>query len=445
MKKNTLFSNLIFTIIWIVFYILFSIYSELKIQVFLGFLSFILFVFMYKIKLKTLKSILYSVEFWFGFCFWCYSIVGSIVFIMDDYSPRFYYFDITKKSMETLLNIHLKSFSIFNILCVFFNRIKCYEIKEQFNRILKTASSWVKSINIFDGIALVVVCNSLMNIFSNISIFFNLSVSARRQILNSGISHYINIYMVMYSVMMLFVWITSKQNNNNIKSGANRFRIILMAIFWIIFLTCERRLFLSLLISVIIIFYQFIKKIKLKQFILIAIIVVVLLFSASFRANINFKTHSAGDVIYMSLTEFYCTFSIGNYYLNNSYELQNGKTYVVNSLESLLPRFIYSNKSEDLAKQFKEQAGTNVGFAYTPVAEGLLNFGKLAVYFVPVIMLFVTMIIRKVAKDNIVLYAIYCSFAIDYCRGEFSNFFFDCLLCYVIYILIYKVKWNRGM
>ena len=50
---------------------------------------------------------------------------------------------------------------------------------------------------------------------------------------------------------------------------------------------------------------------------------------------------------------------------------------------------------------------------------------------------------EKFGKKNILYYIIVACYSLYYCRGAFSNFFFDILFCYTTIFCIYKIKLFR--
>ena len=199
-------------------------------------------------------------------------------------------------------------------------------------------------------------------------------------------------------------------------------------------------MFVTFFIGFVFILLYKVKKIKIKDLLVFIFIIIFLLFSAALRDNISLKNHSLVDVIYSSTTEFYCTFMISDAYVANQHDLLYGKTYIVDSISKLFPRFILKNKSEDLSFQFAKEYNTNVGFAFNPVAEGILNFGKWAPIGVSIIMLIITSIARKLINKNILYYIVILTFMLDFCRGAFSNVFFDSIFCIVLIFLLFKVS-----
>lgn len=388
------------------------------------------------IKLKGIRNCIYSVEFIYGVVFWMYSIVGSILFVLDNYTPRFNYFLMTEETMTTTLKMYIYISAIYGVICFLFNRIKIYEFNKRVKLFDKKIVLLNSTITFFDIIAVMAMLFSVYNILSFGGGFFSLSVLEKREVLNNGISHYLNLYMVVYSLFLTISYF-SKENKNEMFY----LRIVMTCIYWLIFLTCERRLFIIFLLGFIMVFFTKVKKIKMKYIISIIVCIIVFLMSAAIRENITLKNHSFSDFLYMSLTEYYCTFSITDAYIVDEYnDYQYGKTYIYDTLTKLCPRFILKDKPEDLSQVFKKEYNLDVGFAYNPVAEGILNFGNYAVITVPIVMLLITIFAKGFEKINALNYVFICTSSLDFCRGAFSNYFFDILFCFVFITIIFNFK-----
>ncbi len=126
----------------------------------------------------------------------------------------------------------------------------------------------------------------------------------------------------------------------------------------------------------------------------------------------------------MSTTEYYCTFSITNAYIVNPPELQYGKTYLYDTFSKFFPRAIFPNKPEDLSKQFKDEYNLKVGFAYNPVAEGILNFGKYVILFLPILLVFITIMANKLGRLNILNYIIIAISSFDFLQRTIFKLLF---------------------
>ncbi len=113
--------------------------------------------------------------------------------------------------------------------------------------------------------------------------FFNLSTLQKREVLNNGFTHYISLYMVVYS-MYVIVMIILKSKKNIIYNT----RVIIIGIYWGIFLTCERRMFVIFAVGSLMIALYAIKKVKIKNSIIIGSVIVLLSISTALRTGIKF-------------------------------------------------------------------------------------------------------------------------------------------------------------
>lgn len=404
-------------------------------------LYFMLIVIFSIVRMKGIKNCFFNINFIYSCVFFAYSFIGPLIFVIDNYSPRYYYFFYNTATMNQALQIYVNIYIIFNILSFTFNKIKVIDMKTQIDKLKAKTLNLNNTLTIFDFLALFSTFYCLIKLILCGTSFFNLSTLQKRDVLNSGISHYINLYVIVYSLFLVLPFLFKNQKKN----FAFYVRIFNISIYWAIFLTCERSVFVAFLIGFIMLFATKLEKIKLKHILTIIFIFVLFLFSAAMRENISFSNHKINDVLYSSTTEYYCTFTITNALLNYNGKLNYGKTYYYDSFTKLFPSFILKNKPKDLSQQFKEQNNLNVGFAFNPVAEGIINFGTIgATIFVPILMLFITSIAEKLGKINILYYVIVACYSLYYCRGAFSNFFFDIIFCYITIFCIYKVNFLGG-
>lgn len=437
MKKKEFILNILFSLIFTLFIIINKVTMNnnctLVFKILLDLLVGVFFVIFSFIRLKSFKNMYRNIYFIYGLFFFIYSIIGCVIFVLDNYSPRFYYFKINEGILVQTLAIYINVFCIYNIFICIFNRIKIIDFDKALN---KNGNSNIISNNMiifFDIIAIVMALWNLYKILKCGSSFFSLSTSSKRLIIDSGVSHYINLFMIVYSLYISLIYITKKGGYKN------KLSIFSIVIYWLVTLTCERRMFVTFLIGFIFIMLYKFEKIGFKKLIIIVLTFILLLFSAAIRDNVKFSNHKFIDVLYSSATEFYCTFMISDAYVYDKHELEYGKTYIVDSLSKLLPQAILTNKSEDLSFKFKKEYNTNVGFAFNPVAEGILNFGNFAPIMVAIIMFLICLFALAISKKNILYYIILLTFSLDFCRGAFSNVFFDTIFCYVLIFVLSRV------
>ena len=214
--------------------------------------------------------------------------------------------------MNQALKIYINIYSIFNILSFTFNKIKPIDMKTRVDNLKFKTMSLNNTLTIYDFIALFSTLYCLIKLILCGTSFFGLSTLQKRDVLNSGISHYINLYVIVYSLFLILPFLFKNQKKN----FAFYTRVLNIAVYWCIFLTCERSVFVAFLIGFIMLFVTKLNKIKLKHILMITFIFVMFLFSAATRENISFSNHKINDVLYSSTTEYYCTFTITNALLN---------------------------------------------------------------------------------------------------------------------------------
>lgn len=439
--KKIFGKNIFFSAIFLIFALInnlfvgkdVSLISKVLLDGFVG-LSFIVFSYS---NLKSLKNLYRNISFIFGLSFFIYSIVGCIIFIFDNYSPRFSYFTINEDILVETLTIYINTLCIYAIFSFLFNKISYVDYDKMllFNGNSRTMSK--KILIFFDIVAISAACWNIFKVASYGLSFFKLTTALKRSIIDSGVSHYINLFMVVYSLFVSLLYFT---NNDFKKSKGTIINIISIILYWAITLTCERRMFVTFLLGFFFIMLVKISKIGFKKFFIGTFAIIILLFSAALRDNINFSNHDFVDVLYSSATEFYCTFMISDAYTYDKHELEYGKTYIVDSFSKLFPKAILENKSEDLSFKFKKEYNTNVGFAFNPVAEGILNFGSFAPFMVALIMYLICSFAKLMSKKNILYYVLILTFSLDFCRGAFSNVFFDTVFCFILIFTMFRIS-----
>ncbi|TDE04553.1 oligosaccharide repeat unit polymerase [Flavobacterium hiemivividum] len=194
----------------------------------------------------------------------------------------------------------------------------------------------------------------------------------------------------------------------------------------------NRRDFVPMLIGVFWVFINF-KKIKftLGWFLLMLVSIFLFLFLGSLRAEagsdegfnylqVAIDTLSNNEFVY----PFY-TLKLAVYnYLNGTIDFFYGKTIFIDSFLNFIPRSIYTSKPNSLAVQFvMDNFGGGMGYAYSPVAESFVNFGL----FGPSVVFFLLgSLISKLQefRDQRFIFVFFTMIP-DFCRGEFSSFFYQ--------------------
>ena len=440
--KRELFLNVIIIFLMLGLSIINYISSSLILKLIIICIAYLVFFVYCKCKLHTFKNMISSPAFIYGTIFVPYEAFAILMFIIDGYSPRIYYYTFNKNTMlltSTYYNyIYCITISLFALL----NLVKKIDVQHEMKKTYKKLINIFKKINIIDVIVLFLAIHKVLSIVIYGVGFFDLTTSQKRAILNNSWSHYANLFMVIYSLLIsyYYLFITSEKKKSML------FRILLCVMYWGAFLTCERRIFTTFLIGFIIMFFSK-YKLKLKYILCIIMMTIALLLSAAYRGNITFQKSDPRDVIYMSLTEFYLTYSISNYYINNINNINtiNGESYIKTSILYLFPSFIVENKPQELAYQFYKNMKTNTGYSFNPVAEAILNFGKFAIIFVPLLIVLIVVFSNRLVNFNFLISIIIMSFSLDFYRGQFANYFFDCVFCFIFIFLIFKVSYEKNI
>lgn len=440
MKKMTVpASNIVFCFLYLILIFCNYVSDTILTKLILFIIAYIFFaIYCYK-KLKKIKYLLSSPGFIYGSVFLPYVVFALIMFIVDGYKSRIHFFVNNKITMLSTTTIYLYIYLILLILLTIFNCVKKYEVKDMVKTLEDKLKGIFTKVTFLDILTMIFAFLNLFKLLSYGLSFFDLSTLQKRAVLGGEFVHYINIYMMIYSLMVTLHFVKEKSNKKIMF-----FRILFIVMYWAVFLTCERRIFVAYLIGFIILFCSKFDKIKVKSVLAGLLVVVLLLLSASFRGNITFSNHDFKDVLYMSLTEFVCTYSISNYYVNNidSLELMYGETYTKSAFLSLFPRAIAPNKPVELGAQFAEELNLNVAYSYNPVAEAILNFGYGAIVFLPLLILLLVLIANKLYKFNVLMPVILSAFSLDFYRGQFANYFFDSVMCFVVIFLIFNINYT---
>lgn len=144
-----------------------------------------------------------------------------------------------------------------------------------------------------------------------------------------------------------------------------------------------------------------------------------------------------------SFGEFLFPISTFQYYLSSGYsDFQFGLTYIY-SLFNFVPKEVFPNKPLPLAVDFAVMlagpgAKTIMGYAFTPLSEAYVNFGKLSVILFPLLLAFVSSCIEFVFKRSFIIHFLMFSQCLNFQRSDISSIFFEAvMLCSCTYILIF--------
>lgn len=410
-------------------------------QVILLTLLYVLFLIYVKKKLKRFTYAFASPAFIFLSVYVPYCLVPMIMFILGNYSTKMTYFSVSTAGMIETSRIYIIIYIVLLMLVALFNLLKKYELKDEINKVSKKTNIFFSSLNVFDVIVLFFTIISVAKILSCGLSFFSYSTLQKRSVLHHSLKHYVNLLLLIYS-LIIFLYYTQ---DRKYKSNIMYIRVVSIIIYWAIYLTCERRIFVTLLVAIIMIYFCKDKVLKLGKVFIIGCSICILLLSAAYRGNIKFGKYAIYDVMHQSLGEFIYTYYISVYYTDNIDNINtlNGESYIKNSFMSLFPSFIVNNKPQEFSTQFKRELNLNVAFSFNPIAEGILNFGKYVIYFEPLIIALIIYFANKLYKFNPMVPLLISSFALDFYRGQFSNFFFDIIYCIVFVFLIYKISYFK--
>lgn len=194
----------------------------------------------------------------------------------------------------------------------------------------------------------------------------------------------------------------------------------------------NRKDFVPMFIGLFWVFTNY-KKIKFTffWFLLMIIGIFLFLFLGSIRSELNlsenlnysqlmFETLSNNEFVYPFFT---LSFAVQSY-LNGTLNFFYGKTIFLYPFLIFIPRVIFTSKPNSLATQFVlDNFGGGMGYAYSPIAESFVNFGL----FGPAIVFFIVGIMVSKFQEFRDQRFIFIFFTMipDFCRGEFSTFFYQ--------------------
>ena len=417
--------------------------SEIGIKGMIAFstISYLIVLITLLLKYKNFKSLLISCEFVFETIYMAYALPAAICFLIDGGIGRIAMFRITQSTILKTLIIYYNINIVFIVLLLLRrNDIKNYDfIKNKLSFDIK-----FNKINIFDIIALLLTGYFIWKNLKDGLITSNISYYTKRSMLSLGnIYDYIFMYMIAYCYSNYYLY---AYNKTRIKLFSSKlFLVIILAIFfWGISLFTGRRYFIFLILLLTFVIFSKVKKIKLKSMLILGTIICSLLFLSFYRMHL--KQYTFKDVYYFSFGEFINVNYVSNYYMCHDYELQYGKTYILNTITYLLPSKIYKNKPKTLALEFMNKIRSNYGLAFNPIAEGLINFGEKWIYlFLPLVFIFYTNLAYKLGKIHNFLYFIVASETINFMRGQFATSIFSIafigILSYLIVVSNINMKY----
>lgn len=173
-------------------------------------------------------------------------------------------------------------------------------------------------------------------------------------------------------------------------------------------------------------------KFSILKFILILVLIFLFLVLGSIRANLSLNSNftNINDILILTLrsNEFVYPFetlkiSVQNYF-SSTLDFLYGLSIFIYPFIIFIPRVIFPLKFDSLAVTFVQtNFGGGMGYAYSPVTESFINFG----IFGPAIVFFfigyfvTNIFVHKNSKYSFILFTLIP----DFCRGEFSTFFYQ--------------------
>lgn len=419
----------------------------LLIVYFITYITFIIYSFY---KLKSLKKMILSAEVIFETVFFMYSVPAAIMFVLDGYKPRIPYFLIDTDTMLRTLLLYFNINCIFIMLMLLTGGVKTAEYDEEKNKKLNMKIN----IDIWDIIALVLTSYFCYLYLRNGLEIFTTYFHTLREMIQSSIHNfnsYVYLYMIIYEFVnfyKLFYVDNSKYNDANDKKriiAKKCLFIIISVVFWGFSILTDRRNMVNLIFLIALLCVTKLKKIGFKKIIAAISIVMIFLLMSFFRAGTNLANFDINKFIFLTNGEFILSSYVSDYYINNCDNLKYGKTYIYDTLVSVIPRKIFPDKPKMLSEQFQEDAKTNVAYAFNPVAEGLINFGVVgATFAVPVVLLLYVKLAYFMNKKNLLYYIIICGYTLNIFRGTFSTVAFALLVMMLLtYLMLYRRK-NKG-
>ena len=404
----------------------------------LFFISYILLFINGYNKFKNIKSLIFSAEFIMLTLFFIYAIPGSLMYILDDYRPRIYFFLIDTVTVQNTLQIYLNIFNILFMLILFTGGINTLDTNIKLNN-----ENIRNRINIFDIIAIILIIyfyylhfRNGINIFSEYFQDLRLLIKSDAHNFNS----YVYLYLISYSFVNLYKAIYSSEKSKQSQLKKILFIIVFIS-FWGLSILTDRRNLVQLLFLLLLLYFNKLRNIKLRTIIMVVIAILVLLFASFIRSGEKYSRDNINNVIHLSLGEFIYVNYVSDYYYNYNNSLLRGSTYYYDTITSFVPRSVFPNKPIPLGERFKKEGKTNVAYAFNPVAEGLINFGRVgAVFAVPIVIFLLIKLAYLVGKRNILLYYLILSEFLNFIRGTFSTTIFTIVVMTIFILLMIKKK-----
>lgn len=372
-----------------------------------------------------------SAEIVIPFIYLMYSIIAPIFFIVEGKSLADRFFYISKDTMQKTCLLYLIVYVVF-LLCLF--------LKNSGKKINRKQVDWLKQYPYglvplwCDLIAVAIIIYYIIRVCMAGTSWTTLDTLSKRELVSSEYISYLNIYMVAYTNKLVITWLIKKK-----KSNIQTVRLIIPISFWIIYLyVTSRRYFLMVLPAIImaLIASEYSQKLSKKWLAIGGGSVIALLTLGARRAFLKLSKLSLVYYLHNTFAEFIYTYYTSCFFVGHSYELQYGKTYILDTLTQWIPRFIYSSKPLDMSIRFWNMAHTNVAYSFSPIAEGLYNFGWGAVIAVPIVLLLYVELTNYVIKYSSVLYLTFLANFVGFMRGNVSNCVMDLIMITLLMMIM---------
>lgn len=167
---------------------------------------------------------------------------------------------------------------------------------------------------------------------------------------------------------------------------------------------------------------------------------IILLLYGYFR-NILFSKEAINidELILASFGDFFFPIQTLYHYIASPIEMKLGTTYF-NIFGMVIPSSIWPDKPESLARQFVIDAGSSIGYAYTPMTEAFINFSYLSILILPLIVFLFFILVRSFSRFEPLLYVVTYMQIVNFNRGEFSSSLLEILIMYFCLRLMYQVN-----
>ena len=91
MKKNEMFINFMSIFGSLLIVLLNNVVDyNIKMRLLLFFLYFCFIIIVSVVRMKEIKNCFFNINFIYGCVFFAYSFIGPLIFVLDNYSPRYY-------------------------------------------------------------------------------------------------------------------------------------------------------------------------------------------------------------------------------------------------------------------------------------------------------------------------------------------------------------------